>query len=207
MKRLPSIFLAAGLLFPVSFASAQTTFSLHGGLNLAVLSNEIQDTVLPWNYLRVVRPHFGLSATFRLTPPERVNSLGIQLSGSYAQRGADVQGLSAGTISLNYLELAALIDVRAPLVVEPLAAHVQFGPALGWLMSCKREQPCSDGEFNARDYGLALGANLEIGLTDKLGVMAGFLYNAGLTYADAGEEPFRKNRSLALRGGVLFPIG
>ena len=207
MKRLPSILLAAGLLLPAASASAQTTFSLHGGLNLAVLSNEIQDTILPFNYLRVVRPHFGLSATFRLTPPERVNSLGIQVSGSYAPRGADVQGLSASSLSLDYLELAALIDVRVPLVIEPLAVHIQAGPALGWLMSCKREQPCSDGEFNSRDYGLALGGNLEIGLTDKLGVMAGFLYNAGFTYADAGDEPFRKNRSLALRGGILFPIG
>lgn len=207
MKRLRSILLVAGLLLPASSASAQTTFSLHGGLNLAVLTNEIRDTVLPLNYLRIAKPHFGLSATFRLTPPERVNSLGIQLSGSYAPRGADVQGLSAGTISLNYLEVAALIDVRVPLVIEPLAVHVQAGPTLGWLMSCERENPCSDGEFNSMDYGLALGGNLEIALTDKMGVMAGFLYTNGLTYADGGDEPFRKNRSLALRGGVLFPIG
>lgn len=207
MKRLPSILLAAGLLLPAPSASAQTTFSLHGGLNLAVLSNEIQDSLLPLTYLRIARPHFGLSATFQLTPPERVNSLGVHLSGSYAPRGADVQGLSAGSISLKYLELAALIDVRVPLVIEPLAVHIQVGPTLGWLMSCEREKPCSDGEFNSRDYGLALGGNLEIGLTDKMGVMAGFLYNSGLTYADGGDEPFRKNRSLALRGGVLFPIG
>ena len=207
MKRLPSILLAAGLLLPASNASAQTTLSLHGGLNLAILTNEARDTLLPFSYLRVAKPHFGLSATFRLTPPERVNSLGVQLSGSYAGRGADVQGLSGSALSLNYLEVAALIDVRVPLVIEPLAVHIQAGPTLGWLMSCERENPCSDGEFNSMDFGLALGGNLEIGLTDKMGIMAGFLYNSGLTYADGGDEPFRKNRSLALRGGILFPIG
>lgn len=207
MKRLPSILLAAGLLLPAQSAFAQTTFSLHGGLNLAILSNESQDTILPFNYLRIIRPHFGLSATFRLTPPERVNSLGIQLSGNYALRGADVEGLSSGSIRMNYLELAALFDVRVPLVVEPLAVHILIGPTLGWLMSCKREQPCHDDEFASLDYGLAFGGNLEIGVTERLGIMAGFLYSAGFSYADAGDDPFRKNRSLALRGGILFPIG
>ena len=207
MKRLPSILLAAGLLLPAPSALAQTTLSVHGGLNLAILSNESRDTILPFNYLRIVRPHFGLSATFRLTPPERINSLGIQLSGNYALRGADVEGLSSGTIRLNYLELAALIDVRVPLVIEPMAAHIQIGPTLGWLMSCKREKPCLDGEFRSLDYGLAIGGNLEVALTDNLGIMGGFLYNAGFSYADGGDDPFRKNRTLALRGGILFPIG
>ncbi len=207
MTRLPGILLAAGLLLAASNASAQTTLSLHGGLQLSVLSNEEQDTLLPLNYLRVARPHFGLSATFQLSPPESVNSLRVQLSGSYAPRGADVQGLSAGSIRLNYLELAALVDVRVPLTIEPLAVHVLVGPTLGWLMSCRREQPCEDGEFKSQDYGLAFGGNLEIGLTERMDLMAGFLYNAGFTYADGGDEPFRKNRSLSLRGGVLFPIG
>ncbi|MDE2876365.1 MAG: hypothetical protein OXU69_12265 [Gemmatimonadota bacterium] len=207
MKRLPGILLAAGLLLPAPSASTQTTLSLHGGLNLAILSNEANDSLLPLNYIRVVRPSYGLSATFRLTPPERVNSLEVQVSGSYAPRGADVQGLSAGSIRLNYLELAALIDVRVPLVIEPLAVHILVGPTLGWLMSCTREQPCRDDEFNPRDYGLALGSNLEIGVTERMSLFAGFLYNAGLTYADTGDEPFRKNRSLALRAGLLIPIG
>lgn len=207
MKRLPSILLAAGLLLPAPSAAAQTTLSVHGGLNLAILSSEDKDSVIPLEYARVVRPQFGLSATLRLTPPERINSLGIQVSGTYAPRGADVLGLSTASIRLNYLELAALIDVRVPLVIEPLAAHIQIGPALGWLMSCKREKPCLDGEFRSLDYGLAIGGNLEVELTDNLGIMGGFLYNAGFSYADGGDNPFRKNRSLALRGGVLFPIG
>lgn len=207
MKRVSSLFLAAALLVSASSASGQTTFSVHGGVNLTVLSNEIEDSILPLNYLRVIQPQFGLSATYRLTPEEWTNSAGIQLNGTYAPRGADVSGLSRGALRLNYLEMAVLLDVRVPLIIEPLVVHLLAGPAFGWLMSCEREKPCSDGEFRSLDYGLSFGGNLEVGLTDKLGLMAGFQYNAGLSYADAGANPSRKNRTLALRGGLLFPIG
>lgn len=207
MKRLPIFLAAAAVLFPAPPASAQTTLSLHGGLNLSVLSNEVEDSLLPTNYLRITRPQFGLSATYQLTPPDRINSLGVQLNGTYATRGADLQGLSRGSIRLDYLELAVLADVRVPLVVDPLAIHILFGPAFGWLMSCEREQPCLDGEFRSLDYGLSFGGNLEVGFTEAFGIMAGFQYNAGLSYADAGDNASRKNRTLALRGGILIPIG
>ena len=213
MKRLPVLLLAAALFFPASSASAQIAFSLHGGLNLTVLSNESADTLLPINYTRVTGPSFGLATTLRLSPPDVTNSIGIQLSATYAARGGAVSG-GTRTARLNYLELAALVDVRVPLPVEPLAVHVSLGPAAGWLASCNHEfegrseaTPCVDDEFRALDYGLVFGGNLEIGLTDKLGVTAGFLYNVGVSYIDDYEGGTLKNRTLTLRGGLLYPIG
>ena len=208
MKRLPGFLLAAAFLFPAPSASAQTTLSLQGGLNVSVLNNELEDSVVPTNYVRIVQPTFGLSATFQLSPPESRSSLGVQLSAAYAPRGADVQGLSTTGVRLNYLELGALFDARVPLASESLAIHVLAGPAMGWLMSCERnEKPCAQDEFNSLDFGLSFGGSLEIGLTDKVGIIGGFLYNAGFSYVDSRNDPALKNRSVALRGGLLFPIG
>jgi len=208
MKRLPSFLLAAALLFPAPSASAQTTLSLQGGLNVSVLNNQFEDSILPVNYVRIVQPTFGLSATFTLSPPESRSSLGAQLSAAYAPKGADLQASSTGDIRLNYLELGALFDARVPLGSESLAVHILAGPALGWLMSCERsETSCTDEEFKTLDFGLSFGGSLEIGVTERVGIVGGFLYNAGLSYADSRDDPSLKNRSVALRGGLLFPIG
>lgn len=207
MKRLSGLLLAAALLLPAPTASAQTTLSVHGGLNLSVLSNELEDSLLPINYVRIVQPTFSLSATFRLSPSDATNSLGVRLSGSYSPKGGDLQGRSRSNLRLTYLELAALLDVRVPLVIEPLAVHILVGPSVGYLLSCERESPCADGEFNTLDYGLAFGGSLEVSLTEKLGITAGFLYNASFSHADARDDPSLLNRALALRGGVMIPIG
>ena len=206
MKRLPSFLLAAALLFPAPSASAQTTLALQGGLNVSVLNNEVEDSITPVNYARIVQPTLGLSATFQLSPPESSSSLGAQLRAAYAPKGADLQGLSTGAIRLNYLELGALFDARVPLGSESLAIHLLAGPTLGWLMSCERGgTSCTDDEFKSLDFGLSFGGSLEVGLTDRVGITGGFLYNAGFSYVDARDE--RKNRSVALRGGLLLPIG
>ena len=208
MKRLPSVLLAAAFLFLAPSASAQTTLALQGGLNLSVLSNEFEDSIVPVNYLRIVQPTFGLSATFQLSPPESRSSLGGQLSATYIPKGADLQGRSTGGIRLNYVELGALFDARVPLSSESLAIHILAGPAMGWLMSCERGgASCGEDEFNTLDFGLSFGASLEAGLTDRVAVTGGFLYNAAFSYADARDDPALKNRSVALRAGFLFPLG
>ena len=204
MKRSHIFFLVAAFLLAGQSASAQTTLSVNGGLNVSVLSNEVEDSLLPTNYLRISQPTFGLGATFRFTPPERT-SFGIQLNASYAPRGGDLAGLSTSNIRLKYVELAALADVRVPLILEPVALHFLIGPAFGWMTSCKREQPCADGEFRSLDIGLSFGGQLEVASAGGVGVTAGFQYNAGITHADAAQT--LRNRTVALRGGIMFPIG
>lgn len=208
MNRLPSFLLGAVLFLPAPPASAQTALSVQGGVNVSVLNNQFEDSIVPINYVRIVQPTFGLSVTFRLSPPESRTSLGAQLSAAYAPRGADLQGSSVGDIRLNYLELGAVFDARVPLGFESLALHILAGPAMGWLMSCDRSgTACADDEFNSLDFGLSFGGSLEIGLTDRVGVIGGFLYNAGFSYVDSRDDPTLKNRSVALRGGLVFPMG
>ena len=203
MKRSHIFFLVGAFLLAGQSASAQTTLSVHGGLNVSVLSNEVEDSVLPTNYRRISQPTFGLAATWQLSPPERT-SFGIQLNASYSPRGGDLEG-SGINVRMKYLELAALADVRIPLILEPVALHLLVGPAAGWLISCERELPCADGEFRSLDIGLSFGGQLEVASDGGVGVTAGFQYNLGIMHADAAETI--RHRAVALRGGIMFPIG
>lgn len=218
MKRFSTLLLAAGLLLPGSSASAQTTFSLHGGLNLSIIRDYHVDSVLVLNRERATGPNVGLAATFRVSPPDQVNSLALQLSGTYSRRGGARSLGQKITTRLDYVEIAALLDVRIPLIWEPLAVHVSAGGAAGRLMSCEfefqdaegrteRTTACADDEFRSLDFGLVGGGSLEIGATERLGVTVGFQYYHGLGFIDHFEEGSLKNRSLSLRGGLLYPIG
>lgn len=204
MKHSRISFLVGAFLLAGQSASAQTTLSVHGGLNVSVLSNEVEDSLLPTNYLRISQPTFGLGATFRFTPPERT-SFGIQLNASYSPRGGDLEGISGVEVRMKYLELAALADMRVPLILEPVALHFLVGPTAGWLISCKRELSCADGEFRSLDIGLSFGGQLEVASEGGVGVTAGFQYNLGITHADAAETI--RHRAVALRGGIMFPLG
>lgn len=218
MQRLPVLVLAAALFLPGSSAFGQTTLSLHGGLNLTILDDNFQDSVFVLYRERVTGTNVGLAATIQLSPSDRTNSLALQLSGTYAPKGSAHGGSKKIVTRLNYLELAALLDVRFPLRFGRLATHVSLGPAVGWLMSCEFEfqdtaggiektSPCADGEFRALDFGLVVGGSLEVGLTDKLGIAAGVQYNVGVGYIDEFQGGTLKNRAVALRGGLLYSIG
>lgn len=218
MKRSSTLLLAAGLLLPGSSSSAQTTFSLHGGLNLSIFRDYHVDTVLVLNRERTTGPNVGLAAAFRLSPPDRINSLSLQLSGNYSRKGSARSHGQKITTRLDYLEVAALLDVRIPLIWGPLAVHVSAGPAGGWMMTCEfmlrnaegmieRTTTCAEDEFRSLDFGLAGGGSLEIGMTERLGVTAGFQYNHGLGFIDHFDEGSLKNRTLSLRAGLLYPVG
>ena len=206
MKRAPFLLLATALLLPGQSASGQTTLGLHGGVNVAILDDVVEDTIVVTKYLRMFRPTYGLNATFMLTPPEGLG-FGVRLNASYAPKGADRAGGSEYAIRLTYLELAALADVRVPLIFDPVDLHFLIGAAMGWLRSCARRSPCVEGEFSSRDVGVSFGTQLEIALTRGVGFTAGGLYNVGISNAYGREKPVLKNRSVALTGGLSFRIG
>ena len=88
---------------------------------------------------------------------------------------------------------------------------------LGIRMSCKetvsvqgeeRSEDCDATGLRAFDFGVAGGAEAEIGLSDRLALSVGASYNLGLLDVSDGEsDEFLKNRTLTLRVGVVFPIG
>jgi len=58
------------------------------------------------------------------------------------------------------------------------------------------------------DVGLAGGARVEIGLSEKMGLSLGALYNLGLVDMDDSEgSAATKSRVLTLQAGVVFSGG
>lgn len=160
----------------------------------------------------------GLGVTFRLSPPDDVYGFGVQLNVSYAQRGAAHTVLGQRSlIRMQYLLFNALYDMAFPFGWERLTSHFTAGPTLGGLVGCHREfegvdggsdyaRPCPDGDFRLLEFGLILGARLELGLSDKFGISSGLQYHWGGRDIERRGSSGMLNRAISLRGGLLYTI-
>ena len=156
----------------------------------------------------VTRMAAGLSAGFPVSEGWRV-----QLGATYSQKGF---GIGIGEVGIDYIEFTGLLDRPLPLG-DRASLHLVAGPAMGIRMSCKetvsvqgeeRSEDCDVTGLRAFDFGVAGGAEAEIGLSDGLALSVGASYNLGLLDVSDGEsDEFLKNRTLTLRVGGVFPIG
>ena len=224
MKRLPaarSSLLAAGLVVQAAAspgALPAQTVSLIGGVNVTVMANvELSDRYDPFD--QSVAPNLGVGGNFRLSPPEALQSLWVQLSAVYAPKGA-VMGRSERTdtlaepddgidFQLDYVDLALLADMRFPSVVDGVFIHFLVGPSLGVLLSCDVVQPGVDDEpplietcigeeggegvsasrFRRLDSGVVGGVGLEFSLAERVQLHASAQWTIGLEYIDVVDEP------------------
>ena len=198
------IFAALPALLPGVPASGQTTLTVTGGLNTASVSLSEGNEAIE----SVTRMAMGLSAGIPVSEGWRV-----QLGATYSQKGF---GIGIAEVGIDYIEFTGLLDRPLPLG-DRASLHLVAGPALGIRMFCKetvsirgeeRSEDCDGYGLKAFDFGVAGGAEAEIGLSDRLALSVGALYCLGLLDASDGEsDGFLKNRTLTLRVGVVFPIG
>ena len=188
MNRL-AVFTFAALLahLPGVPASGQTTLTVTGGLNTATVSaSEGNDAIES-----VTRVALGLSAGFPVTEGWRV-----QLGAAYSQKGF---GFGVADLGIDYIELTGLLDRPFPLG-DRASLHLLAGPALGIRVSCKttvsvgdeeRSEDCEGDGLKDFDFGIAGGAEAEIGLSDGLALSVGAsytLYTLGLLDVSDGEN-------------------
>ena len=192
--------------------SAQT-ISLIAGANMTVLANvDINPRYAPFD--QSYGPNLGVGASFRLSPPEALQSLWAQLSAVYAHKGAVMQPSSALDeyegldFRLDYVDLALLADMRFPSIVDGIFIHFLVGPSLGVLLSCEvaeagteddppPPQPClgdveeqgSFWSFRRLDAGFVGGAGLEVALTERVELHASAQWTIGLGYVDEVYNP------------------
>lgn len=125
-------------------------------------------------------------------------------------------------LEMDYLELTALAELRFPLSGERVSGHLLAGPALARRSSCRMAVSLRQGGTNVHetedcdiidldakdfDFGIAGGAGLEIGLTDRVNAQLGVLYILGLLDTSADASDTLKHRALTIRAGLGFPIG
>ena len=219
MKRLPTSLLAGALLLlSGSPTSAQTTFSLLGGVNIASLDVSARDIIEDTEALR--RMSVGIALSLPVG-----GGLGLQLGASMAQKGGSVlvRDIVMGTrnhIRANYFEVMALGRLGIPLLGSLVSAHLVGGPALGIETSCdvllffdrdgvevEESSDCAD-DRDRNDYGLAAGGGVEIWLSGRLGVSLGVMYTRGLAELDTTEDTSgNRTRTLTLRGGLVLSLG
>ena len=191
-----------------SAALAQTTFTFAGGLNMASVALSPDEGVSPES---VTRLGIGVSAGIPMS--ER---LGLHLGAGYSQKGFSASGFGADiTTEIDYVELTALAGI--PLSGgERASVHLLAGPALAFKLSCQAfasfmgeslSEDCGD-DGPKLDIGLAGGARIEFGLSDKMGLSLGALYNLGLlNINDSGGSDAIKSRVLTLQAGVVLWAG
>ena len=190
-------------------AAAQTSLTVAGGLNLASVTMEAEGlSISPESVTRL-----AIGASLEMPLSER---FGLHLGGAYSQKGFAINAFGAeASTEIDYLEFTALGGM--PFSVSDRATlHLLAGPALALKVSCgvsasfmgeNLSEDCEDGP-KSMDLGLMSGARLEFGISEKMGLSVGALYNLGLTNMDeGGDAESIKSRVMTLQAGVVYSIG
>ncbi|MDE0605168.1 MAG: porin family protein [bacterium] len=191
-------------------ATAQTRLTVAGGLNRATVTAEAEGlTLTPESVNRLA---VGASVSVPMS-----DRWGLHLGAGYSQKGFALDDLGASLkTEIDYLEITALAGVPFSLA-ESASVHLLAGPALALKVSCglsasfmgeEIDEDCGDDGPKAMDLGVVGGVRLEYGLSEKMGISVGALYNLGLLNmddSDSGET--LKSRVMSLQAGVVYSIG
>jgi hypothetical protein len=164
----------------------------------------------------------GLSVAFRFG-----DIFEVQGEFLYSQKGVKIEetganGLTNGTISLNYMETPILLKAGLP-TQGKFRPALYAGPAVSFEMSCDlsgtfdgetADRKCDnqdDGwvpkERKTFDWGLVFGAEAVYKVGRKTSLLFEVRYNLGLSSLEATEQNLNvKNRALSLMAGVLFAL-
>jgi len=207
-----SFFLAAAALAAVPAASAQTTFGLKAGLNVADISLEDDDEEDLEDQGVDTRPRLGLVAgvfaDIALTP-----NLMFHPEVLYSQKGTklsfdeDETGIEGSlTQQIDYLEVPLLLAYQIPAGPNGLVFGIEAGPMLAYKIST--DISC-DGDFEddcpeddevddeVRDYDIGAALGLTVG-AGPFGV--GARYTQGITPIIDAENDAEESES---RNGVF----
>ena len=191
------------ILVPGRPARSQVTLTVAGGPNIATLAHaERSGTLKPWSRHGGA---LGLAAGFPVSGNWGMQ-LGVGLSSKGYNGGSDCVPAGGNPLSCSewvyYLEVTVLADRRFELGNPVL--HLLAGPFLGHHLATYLGSP--------REFGIALGAQLDVGLYGKLRLSLGPLYAHGLTsnsywVATIGPPTYTRTRTLTLRTGLSYSIG
>ncbi len=183
-------------------AQGQVTLTLAGGPNLATLAYaERSGTLKPWSRHGGA---LGLAAGVSVS-----DGWGIQLGIGLSSKGysgerdcAPARNPHSCSEWVDYLESTVLVDRRFELGNPVL--HLLAGPFVGYHLATYLGSPF--------DYGVAFGAQLDVGLYGRLQLSLGPLYTHGLksnSYRVATIQPpaYTRTRTLTLRTGLSYSIG
>lgn len=194
------------LLFIVVFAQIANAqvFGIKGGVNFANMSFSASGIdVSPKSILGI---HVGPIAEFELQESLYFNT-GILYSLKGYKMKMDFMGETAeASVKFNYLEIPLNFAYKHPLS-ETSKLFAQAGPYLGYALSGKGESDgetedveFGDGEMKRMDFGIGIGAGIELG-----SIAASLNYQLGL--ANIVDDPDVKVRNKVFQISVAYMFG
>lgn len=166
----------------------------------------------------------GVVASASLTLPVS-GPFALRLEGSYLQKGATFSLIQIGevSLSLDYVQLAALAKASIPLGGARSVLYFLAGPAIARETSCRvrivpqlqpvtLEGTCTEERLRtptkAVDFAVSGGAGIRLSVTARAGLSLEFLYARGLRSVYGGELGWTgHNRAMTLKAGLTFPVG
>ena len=219
MKRIAIALLAtAPFLLPATPAAAQATLALTVGANRASVGVDRDGDA--FNTLSITRQSIGLAASIPVWA-----KLGLQLDASYTGKGYteryNSRPVSRSTLKLAYLEARVMGKVQLLDSGSGAKFHLLLGPAVATETSCQQHVeavvsdetvnsrvPCPPGSTSSLDFGLAVGAWMEMWVSDSFGLLLSGFHSRGIQDIDAASERVTmKNRGTSLHTGVLISVG
>lgn len=177
-------FLLAALVVVAPLATAQTTFGVRAGLNVATIKSDpdIADAGAQLGFVGGIFAEVPVASGFAVQPEIL-----------YTAKGVDRDAPNMG-IGVDYLEIPVLVKAGLP-VSELLDVDVYAGPALAVKLSGEAE----DIRFNSTNLGVAVGASVASG---PFGVDARYTFSV----ADAtdGELNDLRHHVVGLTGMYRF---
>ena len=194
-------FAAVTLCVAATPASAQTAVGVKGGLVVSKLKTTPDSG-------DVLGERQDFSAGIFIVPKRRA-PVTVQVESLYSRRGtsldADVFGFGLGDVRLTYLDVSALLKLRAG--GGDTAGYLIAGPTVGIKLDAEVVlpfglSPSIEGMFKDTETGITVGAGLEAGRYVLEGRYFHGLTNVvqGIDFAGLGA----KSRTLTVMAGVRF---
>ena len=186
---------------PIVNAQAKSRFGIKGGINLSQLyinDSDLDDENMKVGFHAGVYAIAPLSEAFFIQPELIFSSAGTKAT----YKGSSLLGIQAGEVrfNLNYIQLPILFSGN----LGPVS--LQAGPYASYLINANVSDVKNDGtvassrelnteDFNKLDYGIALGAALNINVFQM-----GLRYNYGLR--EVGKSDFGRRMTKDSKNAV-----
>ena len=205
MKRLIVAVVALVAIFALSSASVYAVEGLSAGVTAGLnISNLYGDDVEA--FAEGADTKMKIGAAFGGFANYVINDyLAVQPELLYTMKGMKVDAAETISVSLNYLEIPILAKVSMPMEGKIKPSFI-IGPAIGILLTAEVEDVDIKDDMKSIDFGLALGAGVNVAEVGPGNMSADVLYTLGLTSVPDVEDVSIKNWAISIMVGYAFPL-
>ena len=214
MKHFMGILIFVAVIFCPAAILGQPTLTVRGGINAATLLTDRGDLNLTASGGNVRfapgKTRGGVRMGVCAVIPIR-DRFSLQFGGDYVSKGA--RDLSRNLeLILDYIEFSGLTVITLPPRTPSLS--ILIGPVLAFKVKTELEGLVSgsyesnSSDFNALDYGIAVGIGTQMAISEAMAVKAELLYTWGIRPINKiSESADMTNRVISFTIGLGFPYG